>query len=218
MKIHYRIVGMHCVSCIEKIKTALLPYINIVSLTFDPPLLQIEADTPPSLTDLNSAIASVGKYQLHPITNEINNTSIAKTTLPQSGLRAYFPLLLIAAYILGTTFISNFYDGEVHWLKWMNQFMAGFFLVFSAFKLLNIKGFAEGYATYDWLARKWYFYGFIYPFLELSLGVLYLGAWLPNTTRIATVIIMGFSSLGVIDSLCLFRYSVKCTFIQYYTY
>ena len=83
----------------------------------------------------------------------------------------------------------------------MNQFMAGFFLVFSAFKFLDIRGFADGYATYDLLARRWHAYGYLYPFLELSLGILYLTQWLPVATQLATIIIMGFSSIGVINSL-----------------
>ncbi len=211
MKINYRIEGMHCEACIEKIKTALVPHVNIVTITFNPPRLQIEAKTLPSLDTLNTYIISAGKYRLHLIKSGVEQpvSTIPESTAPQEGLRAYFPIFLIAAYILGTTFISNFHDGQVHWSGWMNQFMAGFFLVFSAFKLLNIKGFAEGYATYDWLARKWYFYGFIYPFLELSLGVLYLGAWLPNITLVATVVIMGFSSLGVIESL-LKKQKIRC--------
>lgn len=114
---------------------------------------------------------------------------------------SYYPIFLIAAYIAGVTFISNFHGQGMDWQGWMNQFMAGFFLVFSAFKFLDLPGFAKGYATYDLLARRWYGYGFIYPFLELGLGILYLLAWLPVMTYFITIVLMGFSSLGVINSL-----------------
>jgi len=40
-------------------------------------------------------------------------------------------------------------------MRWMNHFMAGFFLVFSFFKLLNLKGFAESYSMYDIVAKHW---------------------------------------------------------------
>ena len=33
--------------------------------------------------------------------------------------------------------------------------MAGFFLVFSFFKLLNVQGFAASYRMYDWIAGVW---------------------------------------------------------------
>ncbi|OGT42042.1 MAG: hypothetical protein A3F13_00840 [Gammaproteobacteria bacterium RIFCSPHIGHO2_12_FULL_40_19] len=118
-------------------------------------------------------------------------------------------IFLMAAYIAGVAFINNYYANGINWQNWMTQFMAGFFLVFSAFKFLNIRGFAQGYATYDLLAKRWYAYGFIYPFLELGLGILYLRFWFPITTSVLTIIIMGFSSLGVINSL-LKKQKLRC--------
>ena len=86
-------------------------------------------------------------------------------------------------------------------MTWMNNFMAGFFLTFSFFKLLDLSGFADGYSTYDLLAKKWRFYGFIYPFLELLFGV-----WLLMGTNhlgcyVAILIVMIFSTFGVVNSL-----------------
>lgn len=116
-------------------------------------------------------------------------------------LRVYYPIFLIAIYIIGVALINNIHDQAINWHGFMNQFMAGFFLVFSAFKFLNLPGFAEGYAMYDLLAKRVYIYGYIYPFIELTLGLLYLTESFPVATQIATIIVMGFSSLGVIDSL-----------------
>ena len=79
--------------------------------------------------------------------------------------------------------------------------MAGFFLVFSAFKFLDLTGFANAYSTYDLLAKRWHGYGFIYPFLELCLGLAYLFRFQPTATHVATVALMGFSSLGVFAAL-----------------
>lgn len=206
MKFTYNIEGMHCSSCVEKIKAALSPHIHLIEVTLNPPQLQVEANKPPALNDLNAYISSAGNYKLQPTTN---NTALDISEKTPSGLLAYYPIFLISAYIVGIASINNFHPGNINWQGWMNQFMAGFFLVFSAFKLLNIRGFAEGYATYDLLAKRWYVYGFIYPFLELSLGVLYLGGWLPVSTQFLTIFIMGFSSLGVINSL-LKKQKLKC--------
>jgi len=197
MQFVYRIDGMHCTSCIDKIKSALSPYFKIIEITLTPPLLKIEANQAPLLNELNQYIATAGKYTLHPSADSsppTNNDS-------DIGLRAYYPIFLIAAYIIGVATINNFNAEGMNWQGWMTQFMAGFFLVFSAFKFLDIRGFADGYATYDLLAKRWYIYGFIYPFLELTLGILYLTQWIPAVTQLATVIIMGFSSIGVINSL-----------------
>lgn len=190
MKFQYQITGMHCENCIAQIKSALSPHLNVISVTREPPLLQIEADKEPALDELNTFLKSAGQYTLKPMTEA---TSL--------GLKVYYPLFLIAIYIIGVSFINNFHWHSIDLPGWMNQFMAGFFLVFSAFKFLDIHGFAEGYATYDLLAKRWHRYGYIYPFLELSLGILYLMQWAPTITLVATIIIMGFSSLGVINSL-----------------
>lgn len=196
MKFSYHIEGMHCASCVAKIKSALSTHFNVTQVSLNPPLLQIDADVTPSLNDLNTRISSAGKYHLQPI-----SASVTETSSEQQGLSSYYPLFLIAAYITGISFINNVDGQTIHWQGWMNQFMAGFFLVFSAFKLLDIRGFAEGYSTYDLLAKRWHAYGYIYPFLELTLGILYLTEWFPEATAVATIIIMGFSSLGVINSL-----------------
>ncbi len=197
----YRIQGMHCAACIEKIKSALSSKVKVNEVTFNPPQLQIEAEIAPQLDELNLFIATAGNYQLQ--------SSSGSSLEEQNGLLAYYPLLLIISYIAGIAFINNFHENTVYWSGWMNQFMAGFFLVFSAFKLLDIRGFATGYATYDLLARRCHPYGYIYPFLELALGILYLGGWMLSTTHIITIILMGFSSLGVINSL-LKKQKIKC--------
>ena len=79
----------------------------------------------------------------------------------------------------------------------MAHFMAGFFLVFSAFKLLDIQGFAKGYAEYDLLAMRVKAYGFVYPFIELALGIGYLSIPTNFYLNLFTVMIMIFGGIGV---------------------
>ena len=168
MLFKYQITGMHCNACIEKITAALSPHYQLKTVMLKPPILEIEASQAPNLNELNSRIANAGKYALQP------SIDIATTTSndEQKGILIYYPIFLIAAYILGVASINNIHAQSINWLGWMQQFMAGFFLVFSAFKLLDLPGFAEGYATYDLLAKYWHDYGYIYPFIELSLGIL----------------------------------------------
>ncbi len=123
------------------------------------------------------------------------------TGLPQGNLRTYYPLVLIISYITVVSFITSTGSAQLLWHLWMNHFMAGFFLVFSAFKLLNLPGFATAYAKYDVLAARWYYYGYIYPFLELSLGIAYLVQPANTTVLVITIFLMGFSSMGVAQAL-----------------
>lgn len=195
MKFSYQINGMHCNACIEKIKSVLSTQYTLTNITLNPPLLEIEADKEPLPDDLNVLLKKAGNYSL-----QIHDSQITNKTM-KTGLAAYYPLLLIFIYIFGISLINNIHSHHIDLQGWMNDFMAGFFIVFSAFKLLDIRGFAEGYATYDLLAKRWHTYGYIYPFLELGLGILYLTNTLPTFTQITTILIMGFSSLGVINSL-----------------
>lgn len=201
MKFTYYIKGVHCPACIEKIKSSLSPRVKVIEVTLNPPMLQIEARKPPSLNELNTYISTAGNYQLQAITDSRADVQAVSEEGTSGGLWAYYPIFLIAIYIVGISSINNVHWQGINWHGWMSQFMAGFFLVFSGFKFLDIRGFADGYATYDLLARRWYRYGFIYPFLELGLGVLYLTNWFPVSTQLLTIFIMGFSSIGVINSL-----------------
>lgn len=116
-----------------------------------------------------------------------------------SMLRTYRPLLILISIILLGSFAATWpslYPPDV-----MRLFMAGFFLAFAALKLLDLKGFAHGYAKYDLLAKEFPAYGYAYPFLELTLGLLLLSGEQPEWTAIATLSLMSFSALGVLRSL-----------------
>jgi hypothetical protein len=52
--------------------------------------------------------------------------------------------------------------------------MGYFFLFFALFKIIDLHGFKEGYAHYDVIAQKVPLWGYVYPFVELALGILYL--------------------------------------------
>lgn len=126
-----------------------------------------------------------------------------ETTLP-TGIDAYKPLLIIIGFILLvaiTISIKDVVNSTFSISKSLSIFMAGFFLVFSGFKLLDLKGFAQGYYTYDLLAKRVFVYGYIYPFLELALGIgyiLFAGALLLN---LFAFILMVFSGVGVLTKL-----------------
>jgi hypothetical protein len=78
--------------------------------------------------------------------------------------------------------------------------MIGFFLTFAGFKLIDLKGFAQGYSTYDILAQRWFAYGYIYPFIELFFGLAMIftqSSWL----LWAEILVMGFSGIGVANKL-----------------
>jgi hypothetical protein len=90
---------------------------------------------------------------------------------------------------------------QVSMLVWMHLFMGVFFCVFAMLKLFHPGAFADGFEMYDLLAQRWRPYGYIYPYLELLLGLAYLGFFLPTLTYILTIILLGFSAVGVLSAL-----------------
>jgi hypothetical protein len=117
------------------------------------------------------------------------------------ALRSYAPLFLVFGYIALTSVMIEYSSGEFQVLRWMGNFMAGFFLVFSFFKLLDLPAFAMSYSSYDIIAKRIYAYGYVYPFLELLIGLSFLFPAFHYWSSISTVILMSVSIAGVIQSL-----------------
>ena len=199
----FKITGMHCGGCISKITNALQPFANGVSVTLNPPRAVLTDATTTNIATLQAAVSKAGAYTLTAETAATSTpNAAAPVDAPASWFVTYQPLLLIIGYIAVASFAGTAASvGTVNWPAWMMNFMAGFFLVFSAFKFLDLRGFADAYAGYDLLAKRWHAYGYVYPFLELALGLAYLFRIAPDATNVATLLLMGFSSLGVISAL-----------------
>jgi hypothetical protein len=121
-----------------------------------------------------------------------------------AGKTSYSRLLIIVGLIFLVTLVlsvKSFLDGSFAWQESVSIFMAGFFLVFSGFKLLDLKGFAEGYSMYDLLAKKVFAYGYIYPFIELFFGLAFLASVFLRPIEAIEVIVMVFSGIGVLQRL-----------------
>jgi YHS domain-containing protein len=114
--------------------------------------------------------------------------------------RDYRPLMTILGLLLLVVVamaISDPSGGRFALREAIARFMAGFFLVFAGFKLLDLRGFAEGYATYDLLAQKVPAYGYVYPFIELLFGLLMVAGYDGWPLLVAEIAVMGFSGVGV---------------------
>ena len=83
----------------------------------------------------------------------------------------------------------------------MLDFMGLFYIIFSFFKILDIKGFSTSFKMYDPLAKKITIYGYIYPFIEILLGLMFLTRIEVNIALSITIIILGITSAGVTRTL-----------------
>lgn len=193
----YVIKGVTCEGCVAKVKSKLLMHPDILAADVK---LQNQKSTISmqkhiTVEQLQEVIGNDAKYRISADAQDVSHNQ--QKTSQESWLATYKPLLMIAAFITGVSILTS----GGHTPTAMNSFMAGFFLVFSFFKLLDLKSFASSYAMYDVLARRVPAYGYIYPFIELGLGLAFLTGFNPTFTNWATLIVMGFSSIGVIQSV-----------------
>ncbi|MDR7372015.1 MauE/DoxX family redox-associated membrane protein [Flavobacterium aquidurense] len=199
----YQLTGMTCSSCEDKVKKALKLVENItnVEVSKENNTATITMDKHVALSDLQNALES--KYQISTINH---NETIEQT---RSWLETYKPILLIFFYISLVTGLIQSKNHHFDLMEAMRHFMAGFFLVFSFFKMLNLKGFAESYMMYDVLAKKIPAWGYVYAFIELGLGIAYLLNFNPLITNSATFIVMNISIIGVLQSV-LNKKKIQC--------
>lgn len=201
----YQIKGMHCSSCITKIQDALsrVPHVQSATVSLNPPEATVTMKEHVSTDELNRATKTAGDYSLLDIHEQAVPMQATETKT------SYLPLILVFAYLVGVILLRQFHEGVWNWKEAMNNFMGGFFLVFSFFKLLNLRGFVASYLSYDVITKKWMTYGYIYPFLELALGIAYLIHFNPLITNWVTLILMSVSSIGVVQSL-LNKRKIQC--------
>ncbi len=114
-------------------------------------------------------------------------------------LTTYKPLLLIVGYIILGTLISQ--RNSFMLMDAMRVFMGLFFVAFSFFKLLDLPAFANAYRGYDIPTKLVPVWGYLYPFVELGLGVAYLTNFAPTATNWVALIVMSVSLVGVVQAV-----------------
>lgn len=92
------------------------------------------------------------------------------------------------------------------WRGWglesfMSNFMAVFFVVFGAFKLVSLEMFVITYRGYDVLAKRLKAWGWLFPFIELGLGLGYFLLGNSLGLNLTTILITGLASIGVVKEL-----------------
>lgn len=193
----YQITGMTCGGCEAKVKSLLsaLPSMQHVELDREAKRATLTMDSHIATETLQHALGGAeSRYHI-----------AMEAAMPAEGqaswLTTYKPILTIFFYILGVSLLVQANGAGFDWMSWMNHFMAGFFLVFSFFKMLNLSGFAESYRMYDVVAKAIPAWGYAYAFIELLLGIAYLIGFDPLLTNIVTFVVMSASIVGVLQSV-----------------
>lgn len=208
MKHKYSTEGITCMGCVNKVSAALSEITGItnVEVSLENKGATITMSEHVAAQLMNEKLAQVGNYRLveTPVMKPLEAEEASKPFI-----ETYKPLLIVLTYLLGAVALQQLvlqsWNGSVA----MQMFMGGFFVVFSFFKMLDLKGFAISYSSYDIIAKRWLGYGYIYPFIELGLGIAYIASIAPLVTNSITLVVMSISIIGVLQSV-LNKRKIQC--------
>lgn len=203
----YHITEMTCAGCSAKVNHLLkqIPDVSSVSVDLETGDAVITMENHVATSTLQEALKEYPKYKLtekkqQHIVKPVN-VFAEQVEEKKSWAATYKPILLIFGYITVISLIVSLWGSSFNGMMFMQVFMAGFFLIFSFFKMLDLKGFANSYAMYDIVAKKFKSWGYIYAFLELGLGLAFALGIFPLFVNAFTSVLMTVSLLGVLQSV-----------------
>ena len=206
MKSILQISGMTCEGCRSSVEDKLVTLDGVDKVQVDLTRGQavIYSKNPVSLSLIKETLPP--KYSLINEEN-VNFDAHGDITIKASKIQQLKPLFIILGYISIASILLNYKNWNSSTA--MLDFMGLFYIIFSFFKILDIKGFSMSFRMYDPLAKQAPIYGYIYPFIEVILGIMFLLRFEVNIALILTVIVLGITTIGVIQTLINKR-SIKC--------
>lgn len=204
----YSITGMTCGGCQAKVAQSLqgLEGVQDVSVSLEAGEATIQMERHIDTARLRAALPS--KYTLTEQASSRPSASVSseEEAVP-SKWRQLFPLLLILCYIAVAAVWLNVEAWSTS--SFMYDFMGLFFIVFSFFKLLDLRGFPVSFRMYDPLARRVPAYATVYPFIETLLGLLFLTRTALPIALVVTLVLLSITTWGVARTL-LQKRQIKC--------
>jgi cation transport ATPase len=211
MKYTYTIEGMTCGGCKASVEKHLngIESVTMVTVNLEKGEAAITMDAHITRNALQKALPE--KFTIsEKSVKKVSTSSKGESSViaqEKSKIQQLKPLLLILFYITTASVLLN-YETWL-WSEFMLDFMGLFFIVFSFFKMLDLKGFTLSFSMYDPIAKKVPFYGKIYPFLETTLGLLFLMRFEIDIALMVTLVVLGVTTIGVTKTL-LDKKSIRC--------
>lgn len=207
----YNIQGMTCDGCREHVQGVLNAVDGVQKTTVDLEKKEARIEMEHHIQTSTFQEALDKKYTITEKSSTSNafasDTATHSNMVGASKLQQLQPLLLILGYITVAMVLLNF--NRPNWDGAMLDFMGLFYIVFSFFKILDLKGFPDSFRMYDPLAKAVPAYGWVYPFIETALGLLFLMRLYIPIALVVTLIILGITTIGVTKTL-LDKKSIQC--------
>jgi cation transport ATPase len=200
----FAITGLHCQSCVQTVGEKLRAHeaVKKADVSLHPPQVTLETHHSLSAAEVNAWLAPLQRYQ-------ISDLNKPEASAAEANPVTWKPLLLLLTFLLAVTAATQFSAGRFDLDSSMRVFMGGFFIAFSFFKFLDLRGFADAYRGYDLVAKAWPPYGLVYPFLEFGLGLAYVAGVKPFAVNIATAVLMAVSLAGVLRAV-ISKKQIRC--------
>lgn len=119
----------------------------------------------------------------------------------ESNAKEYVKFFLVISGIVVAAYGLMMFFGEPSGLEFMRWFMGVFFATFGIFKLIGYKMFADMFASYDVVAKRFKLYAHLYPFIELALAALYLTNSFSGIRDVITLVIMATGVIGIFQEI-----------------
>lgn len=210
MKHIYNITGMTCESCKVSVEKHLskLKEVTNVTVDLDKGEAEIQMNHHIMVDTLQKALPE--KYSITEKVKEKKDSPSFSADFKmeeESKFKQLKPLFLIIFYITTASILLNYKNWN--WTGFMFDFMGLFYIVFSFFKMLDLKGFPDSFRMYDPLAKKISLYATIYPFIETALGLMFLMRYETTIALWITLVVLGVTTIGVTKTL-LDKKSIRC--------
>lgn len=113
-------------------------------------------------------------------------------------IKEHLPALVLSA--LAFVMSLALWIGGLH-AGFLGGFLGVFLCLLGAAKLLDYEIFTEHFSAYDLCAKRDSRYTYLYPFVEVTLGLWYLTGLVPFAAHIGAISLMGLGAAGILQAV-----------------
>ena len=114
-------------------------------------------------------------------------------------------VIILSTGFIVVSLVNHLYlkqiDNESDHKMLMNNIMGSIFIIFGLLKVVNLPNFVQIFHKYDIISQNVPGYGYLYPFIEIALGIAYLKKYRLDAVNGSTIILMIISIISVIISM-----------------
>ncbi|MAZ44039.1 MAG: glutaredoxin [Legionellales bacterium] len=129
----------------------------------------------------------------------------------EKGETTYRPIIAIFSVALLLALSVDYLCGNLHNLKTIiPHFVSVSMILLSLMKLRDVESFSTMFINYDLLAKRWVPYSYVYPYAELTAGLLMLTKLVPFISIPMAIFISSIGGCSVFKAVYIDKRELKC--------